>query len=117
MANNAPLPKAEANVVVRNFGTEAWRSALSFDPITLPVEIRDLDTTDVFDEGLMRLVDAIVEIDTHPRVTLEYLLVWSATGRAVKGVCPACDDVFTVSKGVTHIFGYNAAVQCGCMDK
>lgn len=118
MANNAALPKAEAKVVVRDFGTEAWRDALDFDPVTIPVEMRDMDTTDVYDSTVMSLVTSIIEAETDgSQVRFEYMLVWSATGHPVKGVCPICDGVFIVSEGFTNdTFDGNAAVQCGCMD-
>jgi len=118
MASNAHLPKAEAKVVVRNLGEDTWRDSMDFDPITLPVENADLLTTDVYDSGVMRLVDAIIEAETETPLTLEYMLVWCATGRAVKGVCPICDDIFIVSEGFTNdTFDGNAAVQCGCIDE
>jgi hypothetical protein len=117
MASNAPLPKAEAQVMVRDFGTEAWRPSLDFDPVVIPVE--SLNTADVYDSTVMGLVDAIVEAETsegHPQ--FEYMLVWSKTGHAVKGVCPECDDVFIVSEGFTKpdTFNGDAAVMCGCLD-
>lgn len=118
MATNAPLPKAEAKVVVRDFGTDAWRDSLDFDPVEIPVETPTVFTTDVYDPTVMGLVTSIIEAEVaegHPK--FEYMLVWSETGRAVKGVCPECDDVFIVSEGFTNdTFDGSAAVMCGCVD-
>lgn len=118
MASNAKLPKAEAKVVVRDFGTETWRDSLDFDPAMIPVETPDILTTDVYDPTVMGLVTAIIEAEIdHDRPKFEYMLVWSETGRAVKGVCPECDDVFIVSEGFTNdTFDGSAAVMCGCTD-
>jgi hypothetical protein len=116
------LPTAEAKVVVRNFGTEDWRDALDFDPISLPVEAADLNTTDVFNPSLIGLVSALVEAETGNFGTNgpgpEYDVVWSDTNRSVKGCCPLCDDVFPVAEGYPGDElneGVNALC-CGCYD-
>ena len=120
MASNARLPKAEAKVVVRDFGTDTWRDSVDFDPIMLPVESPEI--TDVFDSRLIALMDAMIEAETSavgPKSTGPvYGLVWSETSNAVKGVCPVCDDLFPVSDGAPGDElneGYNA-ITCGCWD-
>lgn len=122
MATNHPLPKAEAKVVVRNFGTEIWRDSLDFDPITIPVEFGTNAgplCTDVFDPAVMTIVEALVEAETDS-MTFEYMLVWADSEYAVKGTCPMCDDTFPVSEGfTTDIAGdpdVTCAVVCGCID-
>lgn len=118
MARTAPLPYAEAKIRIRNFGTDTWRDSLDFEPAMIPVENRDMSTTDVYDPTVMSLVTAIIEAEVpegHPQ--FEYMLVWSETGRAVKGVCPECDDIFIVSEGFTNdTFNGSAAAMCGCVD-
>ena len=123
MASNAPLPTAEAKVVVRNFGTETWRDSLEFDPIMLPVEnsspVQGPYTTDVFADSVMTIVSAISDAEMRDfdiNGSPEYGLVWSATGYPVKGTCPVCDDVFPVSEG-TGVMGDYDAVSCGCEDE
>lgn len=122
MARNAQLPKVEAKVIVRPFGKDtAWTDSVSFDPIMLPVEGPEI--TDVFDSSLIALLRAVIETETSS-VGLNgtgpiYGLVWSATGNAVKGVCPVCDDLFPVSEGAPGDElneGYDA-ITCGCWDE
>jgi hypothetical protein len=117
MIHKANMPKAEAIVQVRGLQS-TWVDFVDIDPIMIPVEdfaapgIPAL--TDVFDPGLMRVVDVLVEI-ANP---VEYRLVWSATDHPVKGCCPGCDDVFIVSEGFVGDVdneGYEA-VGCGCYD-
>jgi hypothetical protein len=114
------LPKAEAKVVFRIAPTEPWRDSVDFDPITIPVE--DVHMTDVFDEGLVCLAEAIVDAECEALIPWEYMLVWSADDQPVKGTCPVCDQVFIVSEGFPHDVPDGAgpfgprAVQCGCVD-
>jgi hypothetical protein len=120
------LPKAEAKVVIRDLSTTDWRDSLDFDPVSIPIESRD--TTDVFDSTVMNVVEAINEAEmvpghNIPSTTLEYMLVWSSNGHPVKGVCPRCDDPFTVSEGFPHelpdsqdAISPTMAVICGCVD-
>lgn len=117
MGIQPPLPYAEAKIQVRDFGTETWRDSLDFDPVEIPVE--DTSITDVYDSMVMNLVTAIIEAEIETdRPKFEYMLVWSKTGHAVKGVCPECDDVFIVSEGFTNdTFDGKAAVMCGCVDE
>lgn len=121
MAHNTPLPTAEAKVVVREFGTDTWRDAVTFDPIMLPVESPEI--TDVFHRPLINLMDAMIEAETSavgPGSTGPvYGLVWSETGNAVKGVCPVCDVAFIMSEGAPGNElneGYDA-ITCGCWDE
>lgn len=115
MASNAPLPYAEAKVQVRTVGETEWRDSLDFDPVEIPVE--STDTTDVFNEHVIKLIDAILEADVeHPTQVLDYNVVWSETGHTVKGLCPVCDDVFPIAEGAPGDElneGYDA-VFCGC---
>jgi hypothetical protein len=122
--NNYPM--AEAKVQVRELGGE-WRDALDFDPIMIPVIEYAGGTapilTDVSNDAVIRLVDQLGELEMLPMHNLpsdilEYNLVWSDTGFSVKGVCPMCDDVFSVAEGAPGdiIEDGPDAVVCGCVD-
>lgn len=117
MATNTKLRKAEAKVQIRVMGgPEIWTDSVSYDPIMLPVEdhngVYGPLLTDVFDSGLMALMDGLVADDPN----LEFRLVWSVTGHIVKGCCPLCDDVFPVDEGFPgdELNEGVEAVCCGC---
>lgn len=119
MATNAILPKAEAKMQVRMFGTDVWRDALEMDPFYLPVESyisgSGAALTDGFDATVLGLVDMICALDDNK---VEYNLVWSDSGFSVKANCPLCDDVFPLAEGFPGDElneGVNA-VCCGCYD-
>ena len=127
MATTAQLPKSEAKVQVRTVGTNTWRDAMEFDPIMLPVEDSapgDVPlTTDVFDDSVMTIVEAVIEAETDSDHSgVELMLVWSDFGFPVKGTCPVCDDVFVVSEGFVDDLpdaggmSGTSAVCCGCVD-
>lgn len=124
MSIQPPLPTAEAKVLIRNFGSSDWRDCLEIDPVSIPVESRDLMTTDVFNSTVIALVDAVIEAEMDetgfgPKdPSYDYTIVWSATGREVKGVCPRCDEIFPIAEGVPGDElneGYDA-VWCGGCD-
>jgi uncharacterized Zn-finger protein len=116
-------PTAESKVVVRDRNPltkewSPWRDSFEFDPITLPVEdhnaTRTPVLTDTFHSNVIAVVDALVAADQDPNV--EHQLVWSDSGKTVKGTCPVCDAVFSVSEGYPGDElneGYDA-VFCGC---
>lgn len=117
--NNTNTPYAEAKVQFRNQGDVAWADSIDVDPIQLPVEAFVNPgvprTTDVFDSGLIGLMDAICAWESLAPVTT-YRLVWSDTETAVMGMCPVCDEEFPVSEGMPGDElneGFNA-VTCGC---
>lgn len=116
MSLQPPLPKRQAIVMVRDLPDGEARPSLNFDPIYLPVELstRGL-VADVFDNRLMNLVDAIAPLDGPSQ---EYRLVWFDGESNVMGMCPLCDKVFVVARGLLgdeHNEGVRA-VTCGCWD-
>jgi hypothetical protein len=122
MIAKADMPKAEAHVIVHTLNRDDWRPVVEMDPIMVPVDqVGPGQVADVFDADLLGLVDGICALDAafsegETTAMLEYLLVWSANGQPVKGVCPGCDDVFIVSGGIPGDMlneGYDA-VCCGC---
>lgn len=134
MSITAPLPKAEAKIIVRDLLPDPrdpknlvkpteWRDCLDIDPIEIPVESPDLDTTDVYNKRVMDLVSAVMDADSafsehRTNRMQEYDIVWTETNRSVKGVCPCCDDVFPIAEGApgdTLNEGFDA-VWCGCED-
>lgn len=112
MTHNHNTPTREATVMLV-VGKADWTIVPNVDLIVLPVDCSAL--ADVFDSGLIGLVDALITWDALDS-TGEYVLVWSGTHEMVKGVCPVCDDVFPVSEGFPGDElneGYDA-VCCGC---
>lgn len=121
MATNAPLPTAEAKVQIKDFGSDTWRDSLDFDPVEIPVE--SADTTDVFNSGVINLVNAVMEAEidadgfSGAMPSYDYQIVWSASGLPVLGMCPVCDESFPVSEGVTgEEYDEGNSVWCGGCD-
>lgn len=109
---------AEAKVLITD--QNGTRDAMDFDPITLPVLMYVGDTeipcmTDVTTPELVRLLDAIIELETAtplgPNLPT-YSLVWSDFGLEVRGNCVDCDDLFHVVEGMPAGEG----IVCGCID-
>lgn len=119
MTHNINTPTREAIVVKLTVGQPV--PCLDIDPIRLPVDVDGY--ADVFDANLIGLIDGMITWDALDS-TGEYLLVWSSDRATVKGVCPACDEVFPVSEGYpvdlpepgSDNLGI-CAVACGCGDK
>lgn len=112
MLTTLPTPHREAIVEVSRDGAE-YVASMDVDPISLPVDSSGM--ADVFDPQLLGLMDNLCAWESFDtRAT--YRLVWSDDQRAVRGVCPRCDDVFPVSEGFPGDElneGVNA-VCCGC---
>jgi hypothetical protein len=111
----ANTPTREAMVMVSHDGAD-YVPSIDVDPITLPVDSAGM--ADVFDSGLVRLMDAMCAWESFDTRST-YQLVWSDDRTLVRGVCPVCDDFFPVSEGFPGDElneGYNA-VCCGCDPK
>lgn len=111
--NNTNTPMREA-MVIKVTEKDTWTPACDVDPIMLPVDVDGY--ADVFDPGLIGLIDGLITWDALDS-TGEYLLVWSSDRSTVKGVCPTCDEVFPVSEGYPiDRIGASDSVCCGCED-
>lgn len=118
MTHNHNTPTREAVVMIIK-GKDDWAPVIEVDPISLPVDVDGY--ADVFDPGLIGLLDGLITWDALDD-SGEYALVWSGTHELVKGVCPSCDEVFSVSDGYpVDQFSEDAAgqeaVRCGCEDE
>lgn len=107
-------PTREAIVLVTTNGS-ALTPHVEIDPIMLPVDSAGM--ADVFDSGLIGLMDAMCTWESMTGgMETGFQVVWTAGHELVRGVCPVCDDVFTVSEGFPGDQlneGYEA-VCCGC---
>jgi hypothetical protein len=89
---------------------------LEFDPFELNVDHDGL--ADAFDD---MLVQAVMAAQTYAEMYSDatVVLVWSGGDKAVRALCPVCDDVFCVGDGAPIILQNVSVVCCGdreCME-